>query len=509
MKLIKYHYVAVTAFILIFSSFCLIENSKASILSNDDFIFIHHSCGRNWLNNGLENALLDKDYIDERNDIYYNTVVSADNGRPDSLGPEPGDKTNMNHWILWFNDYLNSVIYYGCDSGINKIIMFKSCYPASNIGSDGSEPGDPFSSSKTLSNYKAVYRHPDGPGNVYTRNGYNYKPLEDVFADNPDILFIPVCAPPRHYAPSDATNDAEAHRARLFNNWLKNDWLSDYNSDNPGVNNVAVFDWFDILSYSDNNEYHPNRLKSEYGGESGNSHPNSLANSDSTNVFASHSNNFIDNSWNLFNDGNSNNPPYKPNSPSPDDGTVDQSVNVDLEWSGGDPDSGDTVSYDIYFGTSSNPPRVKTGHTPTYHDLGNLEPDSTYYWKIIAKDDHGETKSGDVWSFTTEDKLHGVSISYKQFNMKELSVNIENLESNPISNVQWSINMTGGLLGMVDLLSDGVISSLDSSSVETVVSDDFRLGLGLVNIKTEVKVSGETYTEERNGIIIGAAVIII
>ena len=80
MKLIKYHYVAVTAFILIFSSFFLIENSKASSLSDDDLIFIHHSCGRNWLNNGLENALLDKDYIDERNDIYYNTVVSDEFG---------------------------------------------------------------------------------------------------------------------------------------------------------------------------------------------------------------------------------------------------------------------------------------------------------------------------------------------------------------------------------------------------------------------------------------------
>ena len=32
-----------------------------------------------------------------------------DAGRPASLGGVPGDNTNMNHWILWFNDYLGGV----------------------------------------------------------------------------------------------------------------------------------------------------------------------------------------------------------------------------------------------------------------------------------------------------------------------------------------------------------------------------------------------------------------
>jgi hypothetical protein len=90
--------------------------------------------------------LLAKDYIDERNDIYYNTDVLPDNGRPDSLAPEPGDYTNMNHWILWFNNYLECVKNHGCTDGFNKIIMFKSSYPISNIIRDGTEPGDPFSS---------------------------------------------------------------------------------------------------------------------------------------------------------------------------------------------------------------------------------------------------------------------------------------------------------------------------------------------------------------------------
>jgi hypothetical protein len=293
-------------FTLAFNSSCPLHPSNASrsafvfdLATDDNLIFIHHSCGRAWLDNSLHNALLAKDYIDERNDMYYGDDILPDSGRPDSLGPTPGDCTNMNHWILWFNDYLGHLINHDCEDGINRIIMFKSCYPISNITGDGTEPGDPFSSSQTLVNYKAVYRHPNGPGHTYSHGGYTYKPLFDVFAENPDILFIPVTAPPRHYAPTDATNDAEAHRARLFNEWLKQA-LDAYNTAHPGLNNVAVFDWFDVLAYPDYYTPHPNRLKYEYGGASGNSHPNSTANADSTAIFATDPDNFIDAAWEAF-----------------------------------------------------------------------------------------------------------------------------------------------------------------------------------------------------------------
>ncbi len=272
----------------------------AASSTTDDLVFIHHSCGQNWLDAGLNDALLGKSYIDERNDIYYGTTMSPDVGRPDSLGPTPGDSTDMQHWILWFNDYFEGIRAHGSATGFNRIVMFKSCYPNSNVSSTGAEPGDPFSGTRTLANYKAVYRHPGGPGGTYTHGGYTYEPLEDIFAAHPDILFIPVTAPPRHYAPSDATNDPEAHRARLFNNWLKNVWLEDYRAAHPGLNNVAVFDWFDVLAYADDHATHPNRLREEYGGASGNSHPNTTANQDSTAIFATNPDNFIDAAWASF-----------------------------------------------------------------------------------------------------------------------------------------------------------------------------------------------------------------
>jgi hypothetical protein len=265
--------------------------------TTDDLVFIHHSCGNNWLASSLHSSLLAKDYIDERNDIYYGTDIAPDAGRPDSLASTPGDQTNMNHWVRWFNDYLGGVQSHGCADGVNRIIMFKSCYPLSDVGSDGSLPGDPFSGTQSLANYQAVYRHADGPGNTYIYGGHTYQPLEDIFAANPDTLFIPVTAPPLHQGTS---TDANAHRARLFNNWLKNDWLSSYNAANPGLNNVAVFDWFDVLAYADDHATHPNRLKTEYGGTSGDSHPNAAANAYSTQLFATNPDNFIDGAYNTF-----------------------------------------------------------------------------------------------------------------------------------------------------------------------------------------------------------------
>ncbi len=265
--------------------------------SSDDLLFIHHSCGGNWLGSGLDAALTAKDYIDERNDITYGTDLAPDRSRPDSLGSTPGDQTDMNHWICWFNDYLEGVLTYGCSSGTNRIILFKSCYPISGIGGAGTEPGDPFSAEKTLANYKAVYRHPGGSGGTFTNSGNIYKPLEDIFAEHPDILFIPVTAPPLCY---ECTSDADAARARAFNTWLKTEWYTNYTARYPNHKNVVVFDWFDVLANAGNAGSYPNRLKAAYGGTSSDSHPNNLANTTSTWTFATRNGNVMDAAWNAF-----------------------------------------------------------------------------------------------------------------------------------------------------------------------------------------------------------------
>ncbi len=266
----------------------------------DDLVFLHHSVGQNWLDHSLREALLGKSYVDAVNEFTYGTEVDHDGGRPGSLGEAPGEYTDMNHWILWFNDYVEHILSFADSSGTNRIVLFKSCFPNSHIWDSGTEPGDPFSGDFTLANFRAIYRHPNGPGHTYTYEGREYKPLEDVFAEHPDVLFVPITSPPLHYAWADATDDDAAHRARLFNTWLKETWLAEYDAAHPGLKNVAVFDLFNELAYSDSRWPHPNRLRQEYGGARGDSHPNSSANAHLTAVFATNPGNFLDSAWIAF-----------------------------------------------------------------------------------------------------------------------------------------------------------------------------------------------------------------
>ncbi len=97
-----------------------------------------------------------------------------------------------------------------------------------------------------------------------------------------------------------------------------------------------------------------------------------------------------------------NHPPNTPSAPNPAHGTVNVNINADLSWTGGDPDPGDVVTYDIYFGTTSPPPILVYGHTTTTYDPGAMYQNTLYYWKIVAWDSFGLSSTGPIWNFTTE-----------------------------------------------------------------------------------------------------------
>jgi internalin A len=96
-----------------------------------------------------------------------------------------------------------------------------------------------------------------------------------------------------------------------------------------------------------------------------------------------------------------NNPPNTPGNPSPTNHALGVSTSSDLSWSGGDPDADDAVTYDVYFGTSSTPPLVSNDQSGTTCDPGTLAYNTKYYWKIVARDNHGASTTGPLWDFTT------------------------------------------------------------------------------------------------------------
>ena len=71
-----------------------------------------------------------------------------------------------------------------------------------------------------------------------------------------------------------------------------------------------------------------------------------------------------------------------------------------LEWSASDVD-GDPLTYDVYFG-KTNPPVLLTENSTSTTQLVDLDEATTYYWKIVVKDDKGGESLGQVWEFIAE-----------------------------------------------------------------------------------------------------------
>lgn len=207
-------------------------------------IFLHHSVGRGILyEGGLRDSLLEIGIL----------VKGA------TYGDQIGQDTDINHWLPKFSSDMDKILtfrahpnmYYSGDQQ-NDIVMFKSCFPNSDIVDGGDQPGDQAASKKTLQNYIATFEG-----------------LKEEMANHPDRLFIYITAPP---LVPERSNPENAARAREFNTWLVSEYLPAY-TETTKLQNFVIFDLFDLIAGRDN------FLKPEYRrGEPGDAHPNKDAN---------------------------------------------------------------------------------------------------------------------------------------------------------------------------------------------------------------------------------------
>ncbi len=98
----------------------------------------------------------------------------------------------------------------------------------------------------------------------------------------------------------------------------------------------------------------------------------------------------------------SNRYPNAPSNPTPSNGAVNVSGFVTLRWNCTDPDVNDTLRYDVKYGQTSSPTDILVSNVLNpAADLGIVDTNRTIFWKVTAKDNHGLTKDGPVWNFTT------------------------------------------------------------------------------------------------------------
>lgn len=94
-----------------------------------------------------------------------------------------------------------------------------------------------------------------------------------------------------------------------------------------------------------------------------------------------------------------NHAPFAPTATAPLDGGNYSVATGSASWSCTDPDN-DTLTYDLYLGTSSTAlTAVATGISAKNYSFTGLTVGTTYYWKVFATDSHSNKTVSQVWSF--------------------------------------------------------------------------------------------------------------
>ena len=208
--------------------------------TNSEVVFLHHSTGGVIWGGGVDTAIT---AYNTANTTTYNVTQVA---YPDS--PYPWANYPYDYWHLWIDGGGQAGI--GQWAGVptltsftdvNQVVVFKHCYPVSDIGANTGSP-DVSSSSKTIQNYQL-----------------QYNALRDHLLTFSSNRFIVWTGAARVEASSST---ADGQRARQFFAWVKDVW------DVPG-DNIYVWDFYELETEGGN------FLLDQYSAGSGDSHPSS------------------------------------------------------------------------------------------------------------------------------------------------------------------------------------------------------------------------------------------
>ena len=241
---------SITFLFLFLLSLVLVSAAGAA---DERIIFLHHSTGNIIYSDGDVPGWI-ADYNTTQNSAY----LVQDRYYPNT--PYPWANYPYDYWNLWVNGSCRAdTPNIHCLDQLTadyQVVIFKNCFPVSNIGADTGSP-DITSSKKSLENYKL-----------------QYSAVRDKLQEYPDTLFIFWTGAPLHRL---ATTPDKATRARQFADWVKNEMVA-----GGSYPNIRVFDYFGLTAGTDN-VLRYDYEKSHTGSDS---HPNSQAATDVGPVFA-------------------------------------------------------------------------------------------------------------------------------------------------------------------------------------------------------------------------------
>jgi len=258
------------------------EPLPTSLRKSLRLLFIHHSCGGQWLAPAGPDCHTDCIYKTAENGGGLRDRLTAEgyDVHEASYNSRVGGKTDIFDWPAKFCNHMEEVLAcdhqdaFYADAQRNDIVVFKSCFPNNAFVGRGQPPGNPNGPELTVENAKAAYLC-----------------LLNQFRGFPNVLFIAVTAPPlalprrpwykriarRILGKRDIRSSGPL--AREFNSWLAdsdNGWLSSY-----AHKNVAVFDLYDALTDRGESDF----CKYPTGRRGDDSHPSARGNSKATQAF--------------------------------------------------------------------------------------------------------------------------------------------------------------------------------------------------------------------------------
>ena len=206
-----------------------------------------------------------------------------------------------------------------------------------------------------------------------------------------------------------------------------------------------------------------------------------------------------------------NSPPYYPSDPYPPDGATNVSLVPVLRWKGGDPDEGDTVRYDVYFGKVSPPPKVSEGQLSTTYYPGVLEPGTVYYWRIVARDEEGKERSSPIWMFITQEegtKTNILDVYVLPIGFGKVSISVINNGREKLRNISWKIQIGIGRNERFKTNSTGMIDEIEAWERRWITSENTLKGLGVIKVTVDIQVEGKIFEYKYKGFIIWKLIIL-
>lgn len=216
----------------------VVEGNQDSLGDNAKIILLHHSTGGRIWSGGVPAR------FSEYNSRHGSSYSIIEQPFPKSA-PYGWNNYPYDYWNIWIDNagddpYLQEPTLEMLTQDYD-VIVWKHCYPVSDIQPDTGSPSI-SSSTKKIENYKL-----------------QYEALKDKMREFPQTRFIVWTGAA---LVQGATTEDKGMRARAFFEWVKNEW------DEPG-DNIYIWDFFELET--EGGLY----LKNEYAQSPTDSHPNS------------------------------------------------------------------------------------------------------------------------------------------------------------------------------------------------------------------------------------------